>query len=119
LIRKGWPFPWARDAPGGRRETPLRGGSGCVWRSSAACDGRAAWLHVPNAPEGTVSYAIVFRDLDVALQGGMNDMRHWSPGTALEGRREGRVRRPLAQRPAGAVAHDGGRAAASRPRTAG
>jgi Raf kinase inhibitor-like YbhB/YbcL family protein len=30
-----------------------------------------------NAPEGTVSYAIIFHDLDVALQGGTNDVLHW------------------------------------------
>jgi Raf kinase inhibitor-like YbhB/YbcL family protein len=30
-----------------------------------------------NAPENTVSYAIIFHDLDVALQGGTNDVLHW------------------------------------------
>ena len=30
-----------------------------------------------GAPEGTVSYAIIFHDLDVALQGGTNDVLHW------------------------------------------
>jgi Raf kinase inhibitor-like YbhB/YbcL family protein len=30
-----------------------------------------------NAPAGTVSYAIIFHDLDVALQGGTNDVLHW------------------------------------------
>jgi Raf kinase inhibitor-like YbhB/YbcL family protein len=30
-----------------------------------------------NAPEGTVSYAIIFHDLDVSLQGGTNDVLHW------------------------------------------
>ena len=30
-----------------------------------------------GAPEGTVSYAIVFHDIDVALQGGTNDVLHW------------------------------------------
>jgi Raf kinase inhibitor-like YbhB/YbcL family protein len=30
-----------------------------------------------NAPEGTVSYAIIFHDIDVALQGGTGDVLHW------------------------------------------
>lgn len=30
-----------------------------------------------NVPEGTVSYAIIFHDIDVALQGGTNDVLHW------------------------------------------
>lgn len=30
-----------------------------------------------NAPEGTVSYAIIFHDIDVALGGGTDDVLHW------------------------------------------
>ena len=30
-----------------------------------------------GAPEGTVSYAIIFHDIDVALQGGTGDVLHW------------------------------------------
>lgn len=30
-----------------------------------------------NAPDGTVAYAIIFHDLDVALQGGTDDVLHW------------------------------------------
>lgn len=30
-----------------------------------------------NAPAGTVSYAIIFHDLDVALMGGVDDVLHW------------------------------------------
>jgi hypothetical protein len=30
-----------------------------------------------NAPEGTVSYAIIFHDLDVAIGGGTGDVLHW------------------------------------------
>jgi Raf kinase inhibitor-like YbhB/YbcL family protein len=30
-----------------------------------------------NAPEGTVAYAIIFHDIDVALQNGTNDVLHW------------------------------------------
>jgi hypothetical protein len=30
-----------------------------------------------NAPEGTVTYAIIFHDLDVAIGGGTDDVLHW------------------------------------------
>jgi Raf kinase inhibitor-like YbhB/YbcL family protein len=30
-----------------------------------------------NAPDNTVTYAIIFHDLDVALQGGTDDVLHW------------------------------------------
>ena len=30
-----------------------------------------------NAPAGTVSYAIIFHDIDVALQNGTGDVLHW------------------------------------------
>jgi Raf kinase inhibitor-like YbhB/YbcL family protein len=30
-----------------------------------------------GAPEGTVSYAIIFHDIDVALQGNTSDVLHW------------------------------------------
>jgi Raf kinase inhibitor-like YbhB/YbcL family protein len=30
-----------------------------------------------NAPEATVAYAIIFHDIDVALQNGTNDVLHW------------------------------------------
>ena len=30
-----------------------------------------------NAPEGTVSYAIILHDIDVALMGGTDDVLHW------------------------------------------
>ena len=32
---------------------------------------------ITNAPAGTVAYAIVFHDIDVALQGGTDDVLHW------------------------------------------
>lgn len=32
---------------------------------------------ISNAPEGTQSFAIIFHDLDVALQGGTDDVLHW------------------------------------------
>src|SRR6185369_6046610 len=31
----------------------------------------------PNAPAGTVSYAIIFHDIDVALNNGTGDVLHW------------------------------------------
>jgi Raf kinase inhibitor-like YbhB/YbcL family protein len=34
-------------------------------------------FRLSNVPEGTVSYAIIFHDIDVALQGGTNDVLHW------------------------------------------
>jgi Raf kinase inhibitor-like YbhB/YbcL family protein len=30
-----------------------------------------------NAPEGTVSYAIIFHDIDVSMQNGTGDVLHW------------------------------------------
>src|SRR5215469_13385781 len=30
-----------------------------------------------NAPEGTVTYAIIFHDIDVAIGGGTDDVLHW------------------------------------------
>jgi Raf kinase inhibitor-like YbhB/YbcL family protein len=32
---------------------------------------------ISNAPEGTVAYAVIFHDLDVALGGGADDVLHW------------------------------------------
>jgi Raf kinase inhibitor-like YbhB/YbcL family protein len=32
---------------------------------------------ITNAPASTVSYALIFHDLDVALQGGTGDVLHW------------------------------------------
>ena len=37
----------------------------------------AAWLQVHRRTRGTVSYAIIFHDIDVALQGGTGDVLHW------------------------------------------
>lgn len=41
---------------------------------------------ISNAPEGTVAYAIIFHDIDVALAGGTDDVLHWTawniPATA-------------------------------------
>jgi Raf kinase inhibitor-like YbhB/YbcL family protein len=32
---------------------------------------------ITNAPAGTVSYAVIFHDIDVALAGGTDDVLHW------------------------------------------
>jgi Raf kinase inhibitor-like YbhB/YbcL family protein len=32
---------------------------------------------ISNAPAGTMSYAVIFHDLDVALMGGTGDVLHW------------------------------------------
>jgi Raf kinase inhibitor-like YbhB/YbcL family protein len=62
-----------------------------------------------GAPEGTVSYAIIFHDLDVSLMGGTDDVLHWAvwniPASA-NGIPEGKV-------PDGAV--QGGRGAYAGP----
>jgi Raf kinase inhibitor-like YbhB/YbcL family protein len=34
-------------------------------------------FRISNAPAGTVAYAVIFHDLDVALQGGTGDVLHW------------------------------------------
>ena len=43
---------------------------------------------ISHAPAGTQSFAIIFHDLDVALQGGTDDVLHWTvwniPGTTTE-----------------------------------
>lgn len=33
---------------------------------------------ISNAPEGVVSYAIIFHDVDVALNGNVDDVLHWA-----------------------------------------
>jgi Raf kinase inhibitor-like YbhB/YbcL family protein len=62
-----------------------------------------------NVPEGTMSYAIIFHDLDVALMGGTDDVLHWAvwniPAAAM-GIPEGKL-------PDGAV--QGGRGAYAGP----
>jgi len=45
-------------------------------------------FRISNAPETTQSYAIIFHDIDVALNGGTDDVLHWAvwniPGTTKE-----------------------------------
>ena len=50
---------------------------GIVPQKYAGRDGVQPGFTFSNAPENTVSYAIIFHDLDVALMGGTNDVLHW------------------------------------------
>lgn len=50
---------------------------GIVPQKYAGREGVQPGFTFSNAPENTVSYAIIFHDLDVALQGGTNDVLHW------------------------------------------
>jgi Raf kinase inhibitor-like YbhB/YbcL family protein len=50
---------------------------GIVPQKYAGREGVQPGFTFSNAPEGTVSYAIIFHDIDVALQGGTNDVLHW------------------------------------------
>jgi Raf kinase inhibitor-like YbhB/YbcL family protein len=50
---------------------------GIVPQKYAGRDGVQPGFTFSNAPEGTVSYAIIFHDIDVALMNGTNDVLHW------------------------------------------
>jgi Raf kinase inhibitor-like YbhB/YbcL family protein len=50
---------------------------GIVPQKYAGREGVQPGFTFSNAPDNTVSYAIIFHDLDVALQGGTNDVLHW------------------------------------------
>jgi Raf kinase inhibitor-like YbhB/YbcL family protein len=50
---------------------------GIVPQKYAGVDGVQPGFTFSNAPEGTVSYAIIFHDIDVALMNGTNDVLHW------------------------------------------
>ena len=50
---------------------------GIVPQKYAGREGVQPGFTFSNAPEGTVSYAIIFHDLDVALMNGTNDVLHW------------------------------------------
>ena len=50
---------------------------GIVPQKYAGREGVQPGFTFSNAPDTTVSYAIIFHDLDVALQGGTNDVLHW------------------------------------------
>jgi Raf kinase inhibitor-like YbhB/YbcL family protein len=50
---------------------------GIVPQKYAGREGVQPGFTFANAPDTTVSFAIIFHDLDVALQGGTNDVLHW------------------------------------------
>jgi Raf kinase inhibitor-like YbhB/YbcL family protein len=50
---------------------------GIVPQKYAGRDGVQPGFTFSNAPEGTVSYAIIFHDLDVSLMNSTNDVLHW------------------------------------------
>jgi hypothetical protein len=50
---------------------------GIVPQKYAGREGVQPGFTFSNAPDTAVSYAIIFHDLDVALQGGTNDVLHW------------------------------------------
>ena len=50
---------------------------GIVPQKYAGRDGVQPGFTFSNAPEGTVSYAIIFHDIDVSLMNSTNDVLHW------------------------------------------
>jgi len=50
---------------------------GIVPQKYAGREGVQPGFTFSNAPDTAVSYAIIFHDLDVGLQGGTNDVLHW------------------------------------------
>ena len=58
-------------------ETDAFPDGGIVPQKYAGRGGVQPGFKFSNAPQGTVSYAIIFHDLDVALQNGTNDVLHW------------------------------------------
>ena len=50
---------------------------GIVPQKYAGRDGTQPGFTFSNAPENTVSYAIIFHDIDVSLQNGTGDVLHW------------------------------------------
>lgn len=50
---------------------------GIVPQKYAGREGVQPGFTFSNAPDNAVSYAIIFHDLDVALQGGTTDVLHW------------------------------------------
>lgn len=50
---------------------------GIVPQKYVGREGVQPGFKISNAPEGTVSYAIIFHDLDVAIGGNTDDVLHW------------------------------------------
>jgi hypothetical protein len=65
-----------RLAPLLMQSTAFEDGS-IVPQKYAGRDGVQPGFTFSNAPETTVTYAIIFHDLDVSLQGSTNDVLHW------------------------------------------
>src|SRR4030095_2601410 len=58
-------------------ETDAFPDGGIVPQKFAGRGGVQPGFKFSNAPQGTVAYAVIFHDLDVALQGGTGDVLHW------------------------------------------
>jgi Raf kinase inhibitor-like YbhB/YbcL family protein len=58
-------------------ETDAFADGGIVPQKYAGRGGVQPGFKISNAPAGTVAYAIIFHDIDVALQGGTGDVLHW------------------------------------------
>ncbi len=58
-------------------ETTAFADGAIVPQKYAGRDGVQPGFTFSNAPEGTVSYAIIFHDIDVALMNGTGDVLHW------------------------------------------
>ena len=59
-------------------ETDAFPDGGIVPAKYAGRGGVSPGFKFSGAPEGTVSYAIIFHDVDVALMGGTDDVLHWA-----------------------------------------
>ena len=84
--RQGGPPPQGGQGRGGGRgfslppllmESDAFPDGGIVPQKYAGRGGVQPAFKFSNAPQGTVSYAMIFHDLDVALMGGVNDVLHW------------------------------------------
>ncbi len=79
--RQGGPPPPGRgrgfNLPPLLMETDAFADGGIVPQKYAGRGGVQPGFKFSNAPMGTVSYAIIFHDVDVALGGGTNDVLHW------------------------------------------
>ena len=79
--RAGGPPPAGRgrgfNLPPLLMETDAFPDGGIVPQKFAGRGGVQPAFKFSNAPTGTVSYAIIFHDVDVALGGGTNDVLHW------------------------------------------
>ncbi len=89
LAAQGGPPGGGAQAGGGRgggrgfnlppllMETDAFPDGGIVPQKYAGRGGVQPGFKFSGAPAGTVSYAIIFHDIDVALQNGINDVLHW------------------------------------------